>query len=92
MFVPGVSDPAAIRALVQGIGGPINILAVAGAPRVAELEALGVARVSVGSGPMRASLALVRDIAQELKGPGTYSSFTGKALPYDDLNDLMRGS
>jgi len=92
VFVPGVTDPAAIRALVQGIGGPINILAVAGAPPVAELDALGVARVSVGSGPMRASLALGRDIAQELKATGTYKRFTANALPYDELNELMRGS
>src|SRR5436189_265617 len=76
VFVPGVRDPETIRALVTGIGGPINVLAVAGAPSIPELEALGVARVSVGSGPMRATLALVRDIARELKSSGTYSAFT----------------
>ena len=85
-----VTDPAIIRELVAGVGGPINILAVAGAPPVAELERLGVARVSVGSGPMRASLALVREIALELKTRGTYASFAANAVPYDELNDLMR--
>ena len=90
VFVPGVRDPAIIRELVAGVGGPINILAVAGAPPVAELERLGVARVSVGSGPMRASLALVREIALELKTRGTYASFAANAVPYDELNDLMR--
>src|SRR5947209_5285918 len=77
-------------ALVAGIGGPINILATAGAPPIGELEKLGVARVSVGSGPMRASLALVRDVARELKTRGTFSTFTTNAFPYDELNDLMR--
>lgn len=90
VFVPGVSDPATIRALVTGIGAPINILATAGAPPVPELEKLGVARVSVGSGPMRASLALVRDVARELKTRGTYTAFTANAYPYDEMNDLMR--
>jgi 2-methylisocitrate lyase-like PEP mutase family enzyme len=90
VFVPGVRDAATIRELVSGIGGPINILAGGGVPSVPELEKLGVARVSVGSGPMRASLALVREAARELKAAGTYTSFTARALPYDELNDLMR--
>jgi 2-methylisocitrate lyase-like PEP mutase family enzyme len=90
IFVPGVRDAATIRALVEGIGGPINILATAGAPSVGELEKLGVARVSVGSGPMRASLALVRDVARELRTRGTFTTFTTNAFPYDELNELMR--
>src|SRR5262249_52617753 len=90
VFVPGVTDPEVIRALVSGIGGPLNVLATAGTPSIAELEALGVARVSVGSGPMRATLALVRDVARELKTRGTYSAFTAKAMPYDDVNELMK--
>jgi len=90
VFVPGVTDAATIGALVQGIGGPVNILAVANTPSTPDLEALGVARVSVGSGPMRASLALVRDIARELKSSGTFTAFTGHALPYDEVNALMQ--
>ena len=57
---------------------------------MAELEKLGVARVSIGSGAMRASLALVREVARELKARGTYSAFTANAYPYDDMNELMR--
>jgi 2-methylisocitrate lyase-like PEP mutase family enzyme len=89
VFVPGVRDRDTIAALVQGIAGPINVLAVKGTPPVSELAALGVARVSVGSGPMRATLALVRDVARELKTAGTFG-FTEHALPYEDVNDLMR--
>jgi len=90
VFVPGVTDSPTIQALVRGIGGPINVLAVAGTPPVSELEALGVARVSVGSGPSRAALALVRDIADELRTRGTYSSFTDHAMPPNEANGLMR--
>jgi 2-methylisocitrate lyase-like PEP mutase family enzyme len=89
VFVPGVRDAATIRALVDGIGGPINILAMGGTPPIAELEALGVARVSVGSGPHRATLALTRDIARELKTKGTYASFTSHALSGDERNGLL---
>jgi 2-methylisocitrate lyase-like PEP mutase family enzyme len=90
VFVPGVRDRETIAALVRGIEGPINVLAVDGTPPIAELEAIGVARVSLGSGPMRASLALVRDVARELKASGTYTSFTSRAMPFNDVNDLMK--
>ena len=90
VFVPGVTDRDTIGALARGIGGPINVLATQGTPPVAELEQLGVARVSVGSGPMRAALALVRDVARELKSQGTYTSFTGHTMPFRDVNELMK--
>jgi len=90
VFVPGVRERETISELVRGIGGPINVLAVDGTPAIAELEALGVARVSLGSGPMRASMALVRDVARELKASGTYTTFTAHAMPYTDVNELMK--
>jgi 2-methylisocitrate lyase-like PEP mutase family enzyme len=90
VFVPGVRDRDTIAALVTGIGGPVNVLAVSGSPPIHELEALGVARVSLGSGPHRAALALMRDVARELKASGTYAGFADCALPYDELNELMR--
>ena len=89
VFIPGVTDRDTIAGLVRGIGGPINILAVKGTPPAAELEALGVARVSVGSGPMRASLTLVRNLARELKTHGTFS-FAEGSLSWDEVNELMR--
>jgi 2-methylisocitrate lyase-like PEP mutase family enzyme len=73
IFVPGVSDPATIAQLLAAIDAPLNVLAVPGSPSVSELHRLGVARISLGSGPMRAALALTRDIAQELFEQGTYS-------------------
>ena len=89
VFVPGVTDAPTIQSLTRGIAGPVNVLAVAGTPPVSELEQLGVARVSVGSGPMRAALAVVRDVARELKSTGTYSAFTTNAMTFNDVNELM---
>jgi 2-methylisocitrate lyase-like PEP mutase family enzyme len=90
VFVPGVRDRDTISELVRGIGGPINVLAVKGTPSIPDLEALGVARVSLGSGPMRASLAVVRNTARELKAHGTYGAFTDNALAFDEVNELMK--
>jgi 2-methylisocitrate lyase-like PEP mutase family enzyme len=90
IFVPGVRAAPTFGALVNGIGGPINVLAGEGSPSIPELEALGVARVSLGSGPMRATMAVLRDIARELKGTGTYKSFTKHTMTFAEVNDLMK--
>jgi 2-methylisocitrate lyase-like PEP mutase family enzyme len=89
VFVPGVTNRDTIAELVQGIGGPVNVLAGKGTPAIPELEALGVARVSVGSGPMRAALTLVRTIAHELKTEGTFG-FIEHSITWDEVNELMR--
>ena len=89
LFVPGVRDAETIGRLVKAVKGPINILAVAGAPSIAELQRLGVGRVSVGSGPMRACMGLTRRIAKELKEHGTFASMTDDAMLYLDANKLF---
>lgn len=88
VFVPGAVDPAAVKALVEGIDGPVNVMAGPGAPPVAELAALGVARVSVGSGIAQAAHALVRGAARELLTEGTYGTLAG-GLDYGELNALL---
>ncbi len=88
VFVPGLQDMKAIARLVKDLHCPVNILVGPGAPAVRELEGIGVARVTVGSGPMRATLGLVRRIAAELKGSGTYGTLEG-AMPHADVNRMM---
>jgi 2-methylisocitrate lyase-like PEP mutase family enzyme len=89
LFVPAVSDRASIATLVREIAGPVNILTVPGCPPVAELQDLGVRRVSEGSGPMRAAMMLARRIAEELLHDGTYTRFHADAIPYGEANRLF---
>jgi 2-methylisocitrate lyase-like PEP mutase family enzyme len=88
LFAPGIRDVATTAKLTNDLKFPVNILAVAGSPSVSELEKLGVARVSVGSGAMRATLGLVQRLAQELKQQGTYSALEN-APSYDQINQIM---
>jgi 2-methylisocitrate lyase-like PEP mutase family enzyme len=88
VFVPGLGDAETIGRLVKDLQCPVNILAGPGFPAVPQLEKLGVARVSVGSGPMRATLGLVQRMAQELQSAGTYRALEG-AIPYADVNRMM---
>ncbi|PYV94572.1 MAG: 3-methyl-2-oxobutanoate hydroxymethyltransferase [Acidobacteria bacterium] len=88
VFAPGVKDAATIARLVSDLRCPLNILAGPGSLSVGELEQLGVARVSLGSGPMRATLGLIRRMVEELKSTGTYKSIEG-APSHAEVNRLM---
>lgn len=88
LFVPGVTDPGTIEALADGIDGPLNVLGGPGAPSIATLADCGVARVSVGSAPMRATLGRLQEMSAELQETGTYESMAG-AVPYADLRDWL---
>lgn len=76
IFVPYLTDPALIQVLVRDIPSPINLLAMPGGPSAPDLFQLGVARVSIGSRAMLATMGLVRKIAQELRDHGTYESMS----------------
>jgi 2-methylisocitrate lyase-like PEP mutase family enzyme len=87
-FLPGVRDPETIRRMVRDLGFPLNILAGPGSPSVPELHRLGVARVSLGSGPMRAAMGVLRRLADELKTRGTYAAMEG-APSHPEMNRLF---
>ncbi|MFG2374945.1 isocitrate lyase/phosphoenolpyruvate mutase family protein [Streptomyces sp. NPDC048504] len=88
IFVPGAVEPGTVKELAEGIDAPLNVLVGPGAPPVAELAALGVARVSAGSGIALAAYAVVRRAARELLDTGTYGAQTG-GLGYGELNSLL---
>ena len=89
IFVQPVSEKKTIATLVKEIDAPINILANPGMggavpPSVRELQDLGVARLSLGSGPMKATLALIKKIADELSQQGTYNVLLDTLTPLPD--------
>ncbi|MBT1671555.1 isocitrate lyase/PEP mutase family protein [Curtobacterium flaccumfaciens] len=88
VFVPGVRDVETIRALVESIDGPVNVMAGPGSPTVAELARLGVARISLGSAVAQAAYAVVRQATAELRTTGTYDSLAA-GVDYADLNALF---
>ena len=88
IFVQPVWEKETISTLVKEINAPINILSNPGIgaglpPSVRVLQDLGVARLSLGSSLMKATLALIKKVADELSEKGTYNilSDTMKPLP-----------
>jgi 2-methylisocitrate lyase-like PEP mutase family enzyme len=89
IFVQPVSEKDTISTLVKEINAPINILANPGIgagmpPSVRELQDLGVARLSLGSGLMKATLALIKKVADELSEKGTYIILSDTLTPLPD--------
>jgi 2-methylisocitrate lyase-like PEP mutase family enzyme len=88
-FPVGAIDSRTISEITGQVPCPINILATIGVPSVAELKRLGVRRVSVGSGPARATLGLLKKIAQELRENGTYGSLLNGVPTLAEANSLV---
>jgi 2-methylisocitrate lyase-like PEP mutase family enzyme len=88
LFAPGVRELEIISRLVHELQHPVNILAGPGSPSIPELQKIGVARVSLGSSTMRATLGLVQRIASELQTTGTYKALEG-APSHAEVNKLL---
>jgi 2-methylisocitrate lyase-like PEP mutase family enzyme len=67
VFVPGLTAAGGIAALVDALEVPLNVLFATDGPPVAELAALGVARVSLGSLLFRAALAATVETAAAVR-------------------------
>lgn len=72
LFAPGLRGAEQIRAVLEAVDRPLNVLALNGVPPVAELSEMGVSRVSVGSAFALASYSTLIDSARELQDAGTY--------------------
>ncbi|WP_018685753.1 isocitrate lyase/PEP mutase family protein [Actinokineospora enzanensis] len=88
IFVPGLTDLDTLGRLVREIPAPVNAMVHPGAPSVAELKAVGVARASLGAAIAQSAYALARRATEELLGAGTYESVTD-ALSWVELNELF---
>jgi 2-methylisocitrate lyase-like PEP mutase family enzyme len=88
-FYPiGLRDAATMGRLVQALKAPININVRAGWPSVAELEALGVARVTTATQLTLVALAATRDVARAIKATGTFDAIN-PAIAHPEMQQLM---
>ncbi|GAB7046172.1 isocitrate lyase/PEP mutase family protein [Catenuloplanes indicus] len=85
LYAPGLRTPDDIARVVAAVDAPVNVLAVAGAPSVPELAALGVRRVSTGGALAWAAYGAARTAALELLGPGT-TTFRARSLTGEEID------
>jgi len=89
IFVPGLADPEEIRAVAQGSPLPLNVMAWRGLPSAAELEALGVRRLSAGAGIIQAAYAKTRRLAAAFLETGASDAVTSESKSYPEINALL---
>jgi 2-methylisocitrate lyase-like PEP mutase family enzyme len=65
-----IREPAVLAEFTARVAAPVNAFGVPGGPSVAELAALGVARVSFGPGPQGAAMAALRRVGERLLAGG----------------------
>jgi 2-methylisocitrate lyase-like PEP mutase family enzyme len=88
-FYPiGLRDPATMGRLVQALKAPININVRAGWPSVAELEALGVARVTTATQLTLVALTAAREVARAIKATGRFDAIH-PAIGHPEMQQLM---
>ena len=89
IFVPGLADPDAIRAIAATTPLPLNLLARAGLPDAAVLGALGVRRLSSGSGIAQAAWAEAQRRAAAFLRDGDSDALSAGAADYGAINAMM---
>lgn len=95
VFVPGLTDFAAIADLAASVDCPLNILAFPGKTPgglLPDLAKAGVARVSVGSGAYRRVAADVAALARSLRAETNLDHLFDQPLPYDALQAMALGA
>lgn len=81
-------DAATIGRMVAALKAPININVRAGWSSVAELEALGVARVTTATQLTLVALAATRQVAREIKASGRFDTIN-PAIGHPEMQQLM---
>jgi len=71
VYAPGLVRIEDVRRVVEAVGVPVNVLALASGPSTAELADAGVRRVSTGGALARAAYGALLAAARELHGEGT---------------------
>ena len=88
VYAPGLTEISDIEKVVEAVGVPLNVLALATAPPIPQLAAAGVRRVSTGSLLAGAAYGALHVGAQELLSAGT-STYAAGHIPRDVLRDAL---
>ena len=90
LFLPFAADASVMTAVMSEIKLPFNAIARKGLPSLAELRALGVRRLSAGTGIARAAFEATRAAAAPFLADGDAGSLVDKSGGVSDLNALFK--
>ena len=90
LYAPGIVSKDDIATIVKSVDRPVNVvMGLQGVQlSLAELSAIGVKRVSVGSALSRTALGAFLRAAREMRDHGTFT-FAEQAVGYRDINAML---
>jgi 2-methylisocitrate lyase-like PEP mutase family enzyme len=90
LFAPGLKSKEDIITVIQSVDRPVNVvMGLQGVQlSLAEVSAIGVKRISVGSALSRAALGAFLRAAREMQTHGTFT-FADDAVKYADINEML---
>jgi 2-methylisocitrate lyase-like PEP mutase family enzyme len=86
VFIPGAIPEDEVKTLVDNISVPLNLIANPTFKDFDRLNEIGVRRLSIGSGAVRAVFARLIDIARELDGSKSIEPMLNHDFSYDRAN------
>lgn len=90
LYAPGLVREDDIATVVRSVDRPVNVLVGFAGVRLSlqSLSALGVRRVSLGSGLFRAAFGAFLRAAREMRAQGTFN-FADEAVSFRDVAELL---
>jgi methylisocitrate lyase len=86
LFAPGLSTREDVAAVVKAVAPkPVNLIVVSPWITLAEAQALGVRRISVGGALARAAWGGFHNAASEILSKGSFGGFAGPRLDLDRI-------
>lgn len=92
IFVPYIVNAADIKRVAEEVRLPLNVLARPGLPAAAELQRLGVRRLSAGSGIVQHLYGRTQVLASGFLAEGSSEPMYEGAMLYPDINQLLSRS
>jgi len=91
LYAPGLTLKQDIAEVVRSVDRPVNVLMglVGVGLSLAELSAIGVRRISVGSGLYRIAHAAFLRAAREMRDAGTFTAFANEPISGREIGKLL---
>ena len=92
LYAPGLARREDIAAVLSSVDRPVNVVMGLRGVQLsrAELSAMGVRRISVGSALQRTALGALLRAAREMRGQGTFT-FARDAAPPAEIGAMLQG-
>ena len=82
-------DIETLKVIREETKAPINVYARKGAASMAELEEIGISRLSLGPGLLKTSLTAMKKVAEGLKSIGSYELFTENIIDSVEIQQFV---